>query len=391
MALMVIHAARALTPHEEIPGALIVVEDGKITAIGRRDEIQVPAGAKEILARDLTLIPGFVDIHVHGAGGHDVMSSTEEALSTVAKTVACHGTTSIVATTVTAPPDETRRCLEDIARYISSPMNTAAPATPTAEIIGIHLEGPFISATRRGVHPAGSIAKPSIALLDRYLEAANGTVRILTLAPEIPGALELVERGYARGIVVAIGHTDATYEQAHTAIFRGARHAVHVFNAMRPFSHRETGVLGAVLTDNSVTAEIIADGVHVDDPAIRLLLAAKGPDLVILVSDGTAATGMRDGSYRLGTFDVIVSGGVCRNQEGKLAGSTLTLDRALQHMVRLGVPLIEAVRMATLNPARRVGMAKRKGVLAVGADADLILLTPELKIAKVFTRGVAFA
>ncbi|MGH9710512.1 MAG: N-acetylglucosamine-6-phosphate deacetylase [Candidatus Acidiferrales bacterium] len=385
---MVIHAGRALTPHEEISDAVIVVEGGKITRIGRRDEIEIPSSAKEILARDMTLIPGFVDIHIHGAGGHDVMSSTEEALSTVAKTVARHGTTSLVATTVTAPPDETRRCLEDIARYIASSANTGAPATPTAEIVGIHLEGPFISSTCRGVHPPGAIAKPSIALLDRYLEAAGGNVRILTLAPEIPGALDLVEHGYARGIVVALGHTDATYEQAHNAIFRGARHAVHVFNAMRPFSHRETGVLGAVLTDDSVTAEIIADGVHVDDPAIRLLLAAKGPDLVILVSDGTAATGMRDGSYRLGTFDVTVAGGVCRNREGKLAGSTLTLDRALQHMVRLGVPLLEAVCMATLNPARRVGLEKKKGVLAVGADADLILLTPELKVASVYTRGI---
>jgi len=391
MAMMVIQAGRAFTPQEEIADAAIVIEDGKIARIGRRDEIQVPAGAREILARDMTVIPGFVDIHVHGAGGHDVMSSTEEALSTVAKTVARHGTTSLVATTVTAPPDETRRCLEDIARYIASPANIAMPTVPTAEIAGIHLEGPFISATRRGVHPAGAIAKPSIALLDRYLEAGCGTARILTLAPEIPGALELVEHAYARGVIVALGHTDATYEQAHTAIFRGARHAVHVFNAMRPFSHRETGVIGAVLTDDSVTAEIIADGVHVDDPAIRLLLAAKGPELVILVSDGTAATGMRDGSYRLGTFDVTVSGGVCRNREGKLAGSTLTLDRALQHMVRLGVPLIEAVRMATLNPARRVGIAERKGVLAAGADADIVFLTPELKVANVYTRGVALS
>lgn len=385
---IVIHAGRAFTPHEEISDAVIVVEEGTVARIGRRDEIQVPAGAREILARDMTVVPGFVDIHIHGAGGHDVMSSTEEALSTVAKTVARHGTTSLVATTVTAPPDETRRCLEEIARYIASPANTGTPAMPAAEIIGIHLEGPFISAACRGVHPPGAIAKPSITLLDRYLEAANGTVRILTLAPEIPGALELVERAYARGIVVALGHTNATYEQAHTAIFRGARHAVHVFNAMRPFSHRETGVLGAVLTDDSVTAEIIADGVHVDDPAIRLLLAAKGPELVIIVSDGTAATGMRDGSYRLGTFDVTVSGGVCRNREGKLAGSTLTLDRALQHMVRLGVPLIEAVRMATLNPARRVGVAEKKGVLAPGADADLVFLTPELKVANVYARGV---
>jgi N-acetylglucosamine-6-phosphate deacetylase len=385
MSATIIHAARALTPHEEIRDAAVVIEDGRITSIAPRAEIAAPAGSKEISARDATLVPGFVDVHVHGAGGYDVMSSTEESLSTIASTVARHGTTSLVATTVTAPPDETRRCLEDISRYILSPTNRSADAT--AEILGIHLEGPFISPARRGVHPAGAIAKPSVALLDRYLEAAAGTAKILTLAPEIPGALELVERGYAKGLVVALGHTDATYEQAQTAIFRGARHAVHVFNAMRPFSHRETGVLGAILVDPSVTAEIIADGVHVDDPAIKLLLAAKGTDLVLLVSDGTAATGMRDGSYRLGTFDVTVSDGVCRNREGKLAGSTLTLDRAVQHMVRLGVPVIEAIRMATFNPARRIGLEKKKGMLASGADADIVLLTPELKIANVFVRG----
>jgi N-acetylglucosamine-6-phosphate deacetylase len=389
MGSTIIHAARALTPLQEITDAAVVFEDGRITAVESRAGIVAPAGAREISARDATIVPGFVDVHVHGAGGHDVMSSTDEALTTIASTVARHGTTSLVATTVTAPPDETRRSLEGISRYILSPANRTANAT--AEIIGIHMEGPFISPTRRGVHPAGAIANPSVTLLDRYLDAAAGTVKILTLAPEIPGALELVERGYAKGLVVALGHTDATYEQARTAIFRGARHAVHVFNAMRPFSHRETGVLGAVLTDPNVTAEVIADGVHVDDPAIRLLLAAKGTDLVLLVSDGTAATGMRDGSYRLGTFDVTVSDGVCRNREGKLAGSTLTLDRAVQHMVRLGVPLIEAIRMATFNPARRVGMEVRKGVLAPGADADLILLTPELKVANVFARGASLS
>ncbi|HEV2420638.1 MAG TPA: N-acetylglucosamine-6-phosphate deacetylase [Candidatus Acidoferrales bacterium] len=389
MSITIIHAARAFTPLEEISDAAVVFDDGRIVSVGPRAGVTVPAGAREISARDATVAPGFVDVHVHGAGGHDVMSSTPEALTTIAGTVARRGTTSLVATTVTAPPDETRRCLEGISRFILSPANRNADVS--AEILGIHLEGPFISPMRRGVHPAGAIANPSVTLLDRYLDAAGGTVKILTLAPEIPGALDLVERGYAKGLVVALGHTDATYQQAHTAIFRGARHAVHVFNAMRPFSHRETGVLGAVLTDPSVTAEVIADGVHVDDPAIRLLLAAKGTDLVLLVSDGTAATGMRDGSYRLGTFDVTVSDGICRNREGKLAGSTLTLDRAVQHMVRLGVPVIEAIRMATYNPARRIGMEARKGTVAPGADADLVLLTPELKIANVFARGVSLS
>jgi N-acetylglucosamine-6-phosphate deacetylase len=184
-----------------------------------------------------------------------------------------------------------------------------------------------------------------------------------------------------------MGHTDATYAEAEAAIERGARHAVHVFNAMRPFSHRETGILGATLTDPRITAEVIADGVHVDGPAIRLLLTAKGFDSVLLVSDAIAATGMPDGKYLLGNLEVRVAGGVSRNAEGRLAGSTLTLDRAVRNIVALGVPRAAAVQMATLNPARLLGIESRKGILAAGADADIVLLDSELRVAGVMTRG----
>jgi N-acetylglucosamine-6-phosphate deacetylase len=388
MPAQIIRAARALTPTEEIVDAAVVIEDGTITAVGRREEIIAPKGAIDHDARIHVLVPGFVDVHIHGAGAHDVMEATSEALEIVAATVAPHGTTSLVATTVTAPTDEICRSLEGIARYIHSPANQEPPESARAQMTGIHLEGPFIHPHRRGVHPPESLAQPSVATLNRFLEAANGCARILTLAPELPGALEVIDKARAAGLTVAIGHTDATYEQAHSGIEHGARHAVHVFNAMRPFSHRETGVLGAVLTDSTVTAEVIADGIHVDDPAIRLLLAAKGTRGVILVSDGTAATGMPDGIYRLGPFEFTVSGGVCRNAEGRLAGSTLTLDRAVQHLASLGVSLREAVQMATLNPARRLGLEGKKGVIAPGADADLVVLDEKLQVAGVMTRGV---
>jgi N-acetylglucosamine-6-phosphate deacetylase len=219
------------------------------------------------------------------------------------------------------------------------------------------------------------------------LDSTAGFARILTLAPEIPGGLDLMDAARKEGIVAALGHTDATYGQAMDAIAHGARHAAHVFNAMRPFSHRDTGVLGAVLTSSLVTAELIADGVHVDEAAMKLLLNAK-PGKVILVSDGTAATGMPDGKYRLGNFDVQVTGGVVRNSEGKLAGSALTLDRALRNIVALGVPLDEAVRMLTFYPAQLLGVESRKGIIAAGADADLVFLDSQLQISKVVTRGV---
>ncbi len=388
MPVQIIRAARALTPTEEIIDAAVVIEDGIITAVGRREEIIAPKGAKDHDARIHILVPGFVDVHIHGAGAHDVMEATPEALGIVAKTVARHGTTSLVATTVTAPTDEICNSLEGIARYIQSPANQKPPGTPLAQVMGIHLEGPFIHPQRRGVHPPESLAQPSVATLKRFLQSADGCARILTLAPELPGALETIDAARAAGLTVAIGHTDATYEQAHNGIEHGAHHAVHVFNAMRPFSHRETGVLGAVLTDPAVTAEVIADGIHVDDPAIRLLLAAKGTQRVILVSDGTAGTGMPDGVYRLGPFEFTVSDGVCRNAEGRLAGSTLTLDRAVRHLVSLGISLREAVQMATLNPANRLGLAGKKGVIAPGADADLVLLNEKLEVAGVMTRGI---
>lgn len=382
---LAIRAGRVLAHSEEIRDAVILVEDRRIVAVGRRDAVSLPAQARTVDARAFTVAPGFVDVHIHGAGGYDVMEATPESLAGVATAVARHGTTTLLATTVTSRPDFTCRSLEGIARYIRAPRESSVAA---AEIAGIHLEGPFLSHARRGTQPAEWIAPPSVPLLRRFLEAAANCGRILTLAPEVPGALEVIEAARRAGLVVAVGHTDATYEEAHAAFERGAGHAVHVFNAMRPFSHRETGVIGAVLTDPRVTAELIADGVHVDRPAMQILLASKGFDRVVLVSDATAAAGMPDGDYPLGPLRVRVSGGVCRSAEGALAGSALTLDRALRNIVALGVPLPDAVRMLTFNPARLVGLEKAKGALVAGADADLILLDENLHVKGVMTRGV---
>ncbi len=385
----VIYPDRALTPLEEIPQAAVILEDGLITAVGPRSAIAAPASARIIDAKGQTLVPGFVDVHIHGAGGHDVMEASAQALRTVSQTIARYGTTCFLPTTVTASANETCSALEGLSREIKNWREGSKGVA--AEPLGFHLEGPFISSARRGVHPSTLLAAPSAVLFEKFLEAAGGNVRILTLAPELPGALELIAAARKRGVQVGMGHTDATFAETNAAIAAGARHAVHVYNAMRPFSHRETGVIGAVLTSDEVGAEIIADGVHVDDPAIRVLLAAKGVHKTLLVSDATAATGMPDGKYKLGPFEVTVAGGVCRNAEGKLAGSTLTLDRALRHMVRLGVSLRDAVRMLTLNPAEFLGIEKQKGVIANGADADVVLLDGALNVTQVFTRGVAMA
>ena len=404
MPTTVIHAGRILTPDEEISDGVIIVEGSRITALGHRDEIRVPPGAIDYVAAGLTVVPGFVDLHIHGAGGHDVMEANARALDRITSTIARHGTTSILATTVSAPIEETCRSLAGIARYIRS-HETPEEAAPdeaasekdakegklAAEILGIHLEGPFISKARRGVHPPDAITAPSIEILDRLLKAADGLVRIVTIAPELPGSIEFIAAAVAAKLVVGLGHTDADYDQTRAAVQAGARHAVHTYNAMRPFSHRDPGIVGAILTDPEVTAEVIADLVHVAGPAIQVLIGSKGFDTVLLVSDGIAATGMPDGNYRLGNFEVNVRDGICRNSEGKLAGSTLTLDRALRNIVALGVPLQDAVRMATVLPARRLGLAGKKGLIAVGADADLVALTPDLRVAGVMTRGAGLA
>jgi len=390
MTVQAIFASRAFTPSTEIKDAVLVVEGEKIVAIGVPGEVAIPAGAIRRHAHGLTVAPGFVDVHIHGAAGHDVMEGSPEALAAITEAVARRGTTSLVATTVTASPDSTRQAAAGISAWMRANNKPPQDRAPRAEILGVHFEGPFINPARRGVHPAEWIVPPSIDLFARFQSAAQGAARILTLAPELPGALDLVAAARTAGSVVSLGHTDASYAEAEAAIEAGARHAAHVFNAMRPFTHRDSGVIGAVMASPLVTAELIADGVHVDEGAMRMLLAAKGPGKVILVSDGTAATGMPDGAYRLGTFEVTVKDGVPRGADGKLAGSTLSLDRALRNIVSLGVPLSDALAMLTVNPARLLGLATRKGVLAPGADADLVLLDDKLKVAGVMTRGIGW-
>jgi N-acetylglucosamine-6-phosphate deacetylase len=387
VALQAIFARRAFTPQHEITDAVVLIDGEKIAAVGRREEVAVPASARRYERRHFSIVPGFIDVHIHGAAGYDVMDSSAEALAAIAAGAATHGTTSLVATTVTASEESTSRAVEAVAAGMEGSTFQRAAGIPSAEVLGVHFEGPFISPARRGVQPEQWIAAPSISLFRRLLTAAKGTARILTLAPELPGTAELITEALRAGVVVSLGHTDASYTEAMAAISLGARHAAHVFNAMRPFAHRETGVLGAILTSPGVTAELIADGVHVDDAAIRVLLAAKGPQSVILVSDGTAATGMPDGKYRLGMLEVNVAGGIVRNSEGKLAGSTLTLDRALRHMVALGLPLCDVLPMLTANPARLLRLEKRKGCLVAGADADLVLLDDQLQVSGVMTRG----
>jgi N-acetylglucosamine-6-phosphate deacetylase len=384
MTTTLLHVGKAIIPKGEIAGAGILIRDGEIEAIGSRADFTLPSGAQEVSAEDSTAIPGFIDVHIHGAGGRDVMEGNAEALGTVSAKLAQFGTTSFLATTVTADADDTCRAVEGISSYIAAQHESNRPR---AEILGIHFEGPFLSKERRGVHPTEFLQLPSAEFLQRLIQASSGNARILTIAPELMGAMPCIDAARSLGMIVSIGHTDATYEQARAAVAHGAHHATHVYNAMRPFTHRDPGVIGAVLTTPELTAELIADGIHVDEIAMKVLLQAKGANGVVLISDGLSATGMPDGKYLLGGIEVTVTGGVCRNSEGKLAGSTLTLDRSLRNVVKLGVPFVDAVRMLTVNPATLLGIEFKKGALRTGADADIVLLDNSFEITQVWVRG----
>jgi N-acetylglucosamine-6-phosphate deacetylase len=378
------------TPTEEIQNGVILIEGHRITKVGPRDRIKIPAGATVTDNQDRLIVPGFIDMHIHGAAGHDLMEGSPEALAAVATYLARHGTTCYLATTVTASLERTLHAARGIGEVIRSLHSSpgASDKIPGAYPLGIHFEGPFLNIKKRGAHPASQIRKPSTEILQRLLDAAEGTARVFTLAPELQGALTVLELARSRGLRVGIGHSNATHEEAERAIAAGATHAVHMYNAMRPFGHRDSGIIGAVLLDDRAYAELICDGIHVETPAIRLLVKTKGLDRLMLVSDSLSGAGMPDGNYRLGNFTVHVAGGVSRTIEGNLAGSTLTLDAAIRNLSRFtGFSYRECLPCATLNPARLLGLEKQKGVIAPGADADLAILDRDFHVTQTYVRG----
>jgi N-acetylglucosamine-6-phosphate deacetylase len=325
--------------------------------------------------------PGFIDIHVHGAAGWDLMSGSPEAIRQVAQTLARFGTTSFLATTMSAPEAE----LDNAILGLASQRDID---TGGARFLGIHLEGPFLNPVRRGAHSELSLRKADPASLFRQVEQSGDFIRRLTVAPEMDPGHELIRAAAGKGIVVSLGHSDATEKQARAAVDAGATQATHTFNAMRPLHQREPGVLGVVLTDDRVYAEVIADGVHVQPAAIDLLLRVKGVDRVPLVTDGSSGVGMPDGEYPLGAETVTVRRGECRDRDGHLAGSVLTLDRAVRNMIEwLDVPLHEALIMASATPARSMRMGNGKGTVGPGADADLVFLDRNLQVIQTMVAG----
>jgi len=376
-------ARRLYTPVDEVEHPLVILEHGRIVEISSLGGKAVAPNMRVVDFGDAILAPGFFDIHIHGGAGLDVMQASPSELPRLGKFLASHGVTGYFPTTVAAPLDSTCAALERIAEAIEATTDGAVQARP----LGIHLEGPFLSHKRRGVHPPECLVEPTVAIFDRLWQAARGHVCVMTIAPEIPGAMEVIAEAARRGVCVSIGHSDAEIPAARDAVAAGARHATHTFNAMRPLDHRNPGIIGEVLTDDRITADMIVDGIHVAPEVVKLFLTAKGTERAVLITDAISATGMPDGRYKLGPIEVEVKDGKC-TYDGSLAGSVLTMDRAVRNVTKFSSwSLRDAVRAATHNPARAVAMEKDYGRLAPGASADFVALSPAGDVMKTIVGG----
>ena len=342
-------------------------------------DVKIGAAAETPSVEGL-ILPGLIDVHVHGGGGADFMDATPEAVETITRFHARHGTAAMAATTLSASREEISRALRAIQKA------NDRPAGDGAEIEGIHLEGPYLNPRKSGAQHRDSIRLPDLREIEEWIAQAPKPRWIVTFAPEIEGAWSLLEK-FRHEVLFSIGHTESNYAQSLEAVQRGARHFTHLFNAMPPFHHRDPGVVGAALVSPDTTVEVIADGVHLH-PIVLRTMAQLMPDRLMLVTDAMRAAGMPDGRYKLHGYEVTVSEGAARLQNGALAGSTLTMIRAVQNMVELaGLKLEQVLPLATEIPARILRLEKRKGRIEIGYDADLITITPRFEIQRVILRG----
>jgi N-acetylglucosamine-6-phosphate deacetylase len=364
------------TPQEVHAPGTVLVDAGKITAAGASSRVQVPPGIGVVDASDCHVVPGLIDLHIHGLGGSDVMGA---GLERVIRALPAYGVTSFLATTLTAPEDATLSALADMARIIGHP-------PPGARCLGIHLEGPFLSPRRPGMATSELFLPLTWERVQRYARAAEGQIRLLTFAPELAGGMGCIERLIEAGIIPSIGHSDATFDEVAQAVGLGLRHATHTFNAMRPLHHREPGVVGAVLSFPEVVAELIADGVHIHAAVVELVLRIKGAEGVALVSDAAPLAGLPDGQYTWAEQTIVVESGSCRLTDGTIAGAHALLDTGVRTLVNtIGLPLAQALTAASTTPAAVLGL--RAGEIRPGHDADIVLLDESLRPVRTFVGG----
>ncbi|MGC4377782.1 N-acetylglucosamine-6-phosphate deacetylase [Fictibacillus sp. Mic-4] len=366
-----------------VNGYLIINEE-KIIEIGKKPERLNVAEYDVIqLPEDSIVIPGMIDMHIHGAAGADTMDATTDALQTMAKVLPQEGTTSFLATTMTQEKGEIEKALQNAAKYINE---HTAPGE--AEVIGIHLEGPFLSPKRAGAQPPGQIIHPDVELFKKWQSLSDNHIKLVTLAPEEEGGLELTSYLKETGVIASIGHSDATYEEVVQGIEAGITHATHLYNGMRGVHHREPGVLGGVLMHDEITSEIIADGIHSRPEMVKFAYRNKGSEKMVLITDAMRAKCMGNGSFTLGGQDVTVQGNEARLADGTLAGSILKMKDAAKNMMEFtGCDIRDVIQMTSVNPAKELGIYDRKGSLLSGKDADIVVLNQEMDVLYTFCRG----
>lgn len=369
--------ATVLTPRERVEGAAVLVDGGRIVAVGGNE---TPAAAERVDLAGLLLAPGFIDVHVHGGGGYSLTDSEPVALRAYARWVVRHGVTAFLAGAIGGTAERISAALARGAALVGQEGG--------AVLLGFHLEGPFLSPRRRGAFAARWLLPPDVETFGRFAEAAQGTLRLMTIAPELPGALEVIREAVRSGVAPSLGHTDAEYDEMLAGFAAGARHVTHCFNAMRPFAHREPGPIAAALTAPGVRCELIADGQHVAAGALRLLFAARGETNTVLVTDGIALAGMATGAFGLAGQQVTIRDGKALTPDGTLAGSIATMDECVRNAVRLGgVSAAHAIAMASLNAAEAAGCGDERGHIRPGYRADLVALTPDLRVAETWVGG----
>lgn len=377
--------AKVVLEDRILQNGYVGVSNGVIHAVGEGAPKRTSLEDNFIDGMGQWIVPGFIDVHVHGGNGKGFMHRDFADISHVTEFHAKHGTTSLLATTSTIPAEQLTEAIQRLATFARR-----QELGKGSRVLGIHVEGPFLSHKRKGAQDPRYIIPPNEELANCWLELAEGTIRLMTIAPELPGALVLIRELRQRGVTIGAGHTNATYEDALEGIRNGVTHSIHTFNGMRPIHHRDPGVLVAVLTDDRVTCELIGDGHHVNPGTIRLLYKVKGPRRIALITDAVEVAGLPDGEYTSERSSVRLHDGIVELSHGSsLAGSILTMDQAYRNILSyLPISLVEASLMASTTPAMSIGVGHKKGRIAVGMDADLAILDENLSVAQTIVEGV---
>jgi N-acetylglucosamine-6-phosphate deacetylase len=373
---------KIITPFRIVDNGTIVINGKQISNMGRVSDVAIDSETKVYDLKGMTVTPGFIDLLVHGGGGKGFADDSDESIKIISDFFFSHGTTGMLASLFSKRIDLLKKDVDRIATYSEQHKDS--------NIWGIHMEGPFINPLIKGAHKIEYLWEPNVDMWNDLNSSARGSIKLMTIAPELPGNIDVIRAAASQGVVPSIGHTLALYDDIEKAIDNGAAHVTHMFNAMRPFHHREPGIMVAALLRNELKVELIADGIHVDPIVMKLLHNIKGSGGIILVTDAIRASGMPDGDYHFMDQKIIVKDKRAYLENGTtLAGSTLTMEEAIRNMVRLvGVPITDAVRMASLNGAKVLGLEHQKGILAVGKDADLVVMDDDFNVHATIYEGI---